>query len=235
MLPHGPGLWALKYCFMFLQWSSSNSSSQDPLEGSRAELSILFLADPVIFLSGRPHLSVSFLTWTPHGWTLVLVHWKCIALQGLFSFVLIYFFNYWWTKIDTLFFFFILASAWPKEVPDPGIKPSPQLQQSWILNLLCHMGTSCVVPTYSCANAGYFNLLPRTDYWTHTSTVTWAAAFRFLSHRNMVGTPPVLFLLLILCLFSFFNFSMFEFGCRKEQPIFDCHLSCYGQITKSAN
>ena len=40
---------------------------------------------------------------------------------------------------------------WHVEVPGPGIEPMPwlwhvpQLQPCWILNLLCHMGTSCIL------------------------------------------------------------------------------------------
>ena len=58
------------------------------------------------------------------------------------------------------------------EFPGPGIESEPQLQampQLWqcqILNPLCWAGD-----------------------WTCTSTVTWAAAVRFLIHCTTVGTP----------------------------------------------
>ena len=55
-----------------------------------------------------------------------------------------------WPKQELLFFFlnvFIyLATPWHVKTPGPGIEPSlqlhagPQLQQVWILNLLCDMG-----------------------------------------------------------------------------------------------
>lgn len=80
-------------------------------------------------------------------------------------------------RTDILYF-------WPHmghmEIPRPRtetelqLQPTLELQQYQILNPLGWAGD----PTF-------------------TSTVTWAAAIRFLSHYNTTGTPRTLFLILV--------------------------------------
>ena len=48
-------------------------------------------------------------------------------------------------------------------------------------------------PSHSCSNAGSFNPLHQVRDQTYTSTVTWAAAVRFLTHCTTVGTPIIFF------------------------------------------